>query len=392
MSKSIHDCELIYPNKKPASRILEETPSIELIRESKSQLSFSIENSWENMLILGENLFVLQTLIKTYNLKGKIQLIYIDPPFGTNTVWRIGEKRTATVSTSTKYKHAYSDTLIGSAYLEFLRERLILLRELLSDTGTIYVHIDTKIGHYVKILMDEVFGVDNFINDITRIKCNPKNFARKGYGNIKDMILFYSKTSNYKWNDIREPFTEAELERLYPKVDPDGKRYTTVPLHAPGETINGPTGKEWKGMKPPEGRHWRYAPKILDELDEKGLIEWSRNRVPRLKIFAEEGRKKGKKVQDVWANFKDPQYPNWPTQKNIDLIKRIIEASSDREDIVLDAFMGSGTTILAAESLKRKWIGIDNAPQSIEITVKRLKKLKNVSQFGVYISKERKKR
>jgi adenine-specific DNA-methyltransferase len=114
---------------------------------------------------------------------------------------------------------AYIDKLKGAEFIEFIRKRVVFLRELLSDKGSFYFHIDYKIGHYVKILLDEIFGQENFKNDITRIKCNPKNFKRKGYGNLKDMILFYTKTSDFIWNEPMVPFTQQELERLYKKKD-----------------------------------------------------------------------------------------------------------------------------------------------------------------------------
>ena len=157
-----------------------------------------------------------------------------------------------------------------------MRERLILARELLSERGSIYLHIDYKIGHYVKIIMDEIFGTKNFRNDITRIKCNPKNFSRKAYGNIKDLILFYSKASNPIWNEPFIPFSDEDKTRLYKKIDEQGKFYTTVPLHAPGETKDGVTGGTFRGMLPPKGRHWRTSPAELEKLDEQGLIEWSK--------------------------------------------------------------------------------------------------------------------
>ena len=154
------------------------------------------------------------------------------------------QARLATVRNGTV---AYTDTLKGFDFIVFIRERLVLLKMLLSDKGSIYLHIDYKIGHYVKVIMDEIFGVENFRNDITRIKCNPKNFARKGYGNIKDLILFYSKSDNLIWNEPRTPYTEEDKIKLFPKTDKDGRRYTTIPLHAPGETQNGKTSQAFKG-------------------------------------------------------------------------------------------------------------------------------------------------
>ncbi|MCD8024611.1 MAG: site-specific DNA-methyltransferase, partial [Candidatus Gastranaerophilales bacterium] len=317
-------------------------------------------------LFLGENISILKTLLSYY--KNKIDLIYIDPPFSTNNVFRIGE-RTSTVSCDNNDDIAYTDNLKGEEFLEFIRERLLYAKELLSDKGSIYLHIDYKIGHYVKIVMDEVFGIENFRNDITRVKCNPKNFDRIAYGNIKDMILFYSKSSKPIWNNPMTPYTEDDIKKLFKKTDKDGRRYTTIPLHAPGETKNGATSCEFMGVKPPKGRHWRCAPCELEKLNEQGLIEWSANRVPRKIIYADE--KQGKKMQDIW-DYKDPQYPSYPTEKNIELLKNIINASSNSDSTVLDFFCGSGTTLLAANQLGRKWIGIDASLKAIETVKERL--------------------
>ncbi|MDB4983887.1 MAG: hypothetical protein JWM20_66 [Patescibacteria group bacterium] len=355
---------IVYDKKKSEKDILEKTQSAKLG-------VFSNENP-KNKLIFGDNLSVLKTLLKNY--KGKIDLIYIDPPFATNTHFKINKERTSTISSSNDDDIAYSDTIVGDDFLEFLRERLIFLRELLSENGSIYLHIDYKIGHYVKIIMDEIFGQSMFHNDISRIKCNPKNFHRKAYGNVKDMILFYSKSNNHIWNNPTFSFSEKDKDRLFKKTDAAGRRYTTIPLHAPGETTNGETGKEWNGVKPPKGRHWRTDPKVLEEWDKQGLIEWSNNNVPRKKIFLDE--KNGKKSQDIWE-FKDPQYPQYPTEKNLELLKFIIRSSSNEGSLVLDCFAGSGTTLVAAQSLNRNWIGIDKSEFSINIIKKRLDDLKN---------------
>ena len=355
---------LHYDNKKNEGDILERTPKAPLESISGKGLG--------SKLIQGDNLPILRTLLDNYC--GAIDLIYIDPPFATNAKFRIGTERANTISGSPSDKLAYADTLVGAEFLEFLRERLIFLRELLSKNGSIYLHIDYKIGHYVKILMDEIFGEKNFRNDITRIKSNPKNFQRKGYGNIKDMILFYSKSNSIIWNDPRIPFSEEDIGRLFRKTDKDGRRYTTIPLHAPGETTNGDTGREWRGMKPPKGRHWRSAPEILEELDVQGLVEWSINGVPRKKIFADD--REGKRMQDIWE-FKDPQYPKYPTQKNRDLLDFIVSASSNEGNLVLDCFCGSGTTLLSAQSLNRRWIGIDSSEPAIETTRIRLAEMQS---------------
>lgn len=313
--------------------------------------------------IFGDNLLVLSHLLKSY--KSKVDLVYIDPPFGTGQDFNSIDNQTA-----------YSDKLVDREFLEFLRKRLILIRELMSEQGSIYLHIDKKIGHYVKIIMDEVFGYDNFINDITRIKCNPKNFARNAYGNYSDMILYYAKNRDQQiWNDIKEPMSSEKRQALFPKKHPRFGYYTTNPIHAPGETLDGDTGQEWKGIKPPKGRHWRYSRKVLDELDAQGLIEWSTTGNPRKIVLAKEH--KGFKIQDVWE-FKDKglSYVDYPTQKNFDMLEQIILNSSTPESIVLDCFAGSGSTLLTANKLGRKWIGVDNSTHSFKVIADSFEKLK----------------
>lgn len=337
----------------------------------------------ENKLIHGDNFKGLKFLSNSLNMDGRIDLIYIDPPFSTNNVFRIGEK-TNTISSSSADDIAYNDRLKGEEYLEFMWERLVLLHQLLSDKGSIYVHIDYKVGHYIKILMDELFGVENFRGDISRIKCSPKNFKRKAYGNVKDMILFYSKSDNYTWNYPTVPFTDDDIHRLYKKVDDDGRRYTTVSLSAPGETKDGVTGQEWRGVFPPKGRHWCCSPDKLDELDLNGLVEWSSNGVPRRKMYADSARSRGKVMQDVWE-FKDPQHPVYPTEKNMDMVKKIISASSCEGDVVLDCFAGSGTSLVASQELGRWWIGVDESVKAVDLIRRRLDVLGgNLFNSGLY--------
>ncbi len=327
----------------------------------------------QNLIIKGDNIKGLEYLLRNVRLKGRIDLVYIDPPFATNSNFTITDERASTVSNSRKGEVAYSDKRTGKDFIEFLRERLLLLKELLSDKGSIYLHIDYKIGHYVKVMMDDVFGINNFRNDITRIKCNPKNFKRVGYGNIKDLILFYSKSSKPIWNEPKEPYTEKDLARLYPKMK-GGRRYTTVPLHAPGETENGKSSQEFKGLFPPKGRHWRTDVETLERWDEEGLIEWSSTGNPRKRIFADQ--QAGKRVQDIWE-YKDPQSPTYPTEKNPNLLDRIIKTSSNPESIVLDCFCGSGTTVKSAHLLGRNWIGIDQSEHAIKATLHKLNTIKD---------------
>lgn len=314
-----------------------------------------------NYLIHCDNLYGLTHLQKKY--KNKIKLIYIDPPFSTNNVFRISNGRTATISMSTDSKIAYSDTITGEPYFLALKERLKLAYELLSDDGSLYLHIDCKIAYNVKLILDEIFGESNFRNSISRIKSNPKNFSQKGYGSIKDTILFYTKSKDHIWNNPRIQPNDDHLKR-FNKKDVKGF-YTTTPLHAPNETKNGDTGKKWQGKFPPEGRHWRYSRKRLDELNNDGLIEWSKNNNPRLKIYASRVKERGILLQDIWE-FKDPQYPSYPTEKNFNMLETIVSASTNPKDVVLDFYCGSGTTLLACVLNNRKFIGIDKSDKAIQ--------------------------
>ncbi len=347
--------ELKFDNKLTEKQILSKIDKV----ESKFEI---IENT--SILFKGDNFDALSLLLK--NFKNKINLIYIDPPFNTNQEFFISEEgRANSVSTSKNDIVVYSDKMNFEEYLEFIRERLVLLRELLSSNGSIYLHIDCKVGHYVKILMDEIFGKNNFRNDITRIKSNPKNFYRKAYGNEKDLILFYTKDyKNNIWNDIRAPLEEREIAERFSKMDEQGRRYTTIPLHAPGETKNGATSRPWRGIPVPKGRHWRTNPDAFDDMDAKGLIEWSASGNPRIKRYADQHT--GKKIQDVWR-FKDPQKPKYPTEKNSKMLEQIILQSSNENDYVLDCFAGSGSALKAANKLNRKWIGVDSSDVAIEV-------------------------
>ncbi len=319
-----------------------------------------------NIFIKGDNLAGLHYLLEEKGLRGKIDLVYIDPPFATRGTFTMTDGRATTVSRAKTGSLAYADTIVGKDFVEELRRRLVLIYELLSDRGSIYLHTDYKIGHYVKVMMDEVFGIEHFRNDITRIKCNPKNFQRIGYGNIKDMLLFYTKGDTPIWHEPKEDYTAQDIARLFPKTDKEGRRYTTVPLHAPGESD---TAKPFQGLLPPQGRHWRTDVALMEQWDREGLIEWSSSGNPRKIIYADE--KEGKRIQDIWT-FKDPPYPSYPTEKNADLLDLIVRTSSEVGSIVLDCFCGSGTTLLAAKRHRRQWIGIDRSDMAFDIVKKKL--------------------
>ena len=351
--------ELLYKGKKTKEEILKRAYDINVANY----------NNHNSMIIKGDNFKALSLLLQN-GYENKIDLVYIDPPFSTNIDFLIGKTKNNAVSMSKNGVLAYSDKLSNDDFLEFLRERIVLIYQLLSPRGSLYLHIDTKIGHYIKIILDEIFGRDNFINDITRRKSNPKNFNRHAYGNEKDVIYFYAKNRKENiWNEIKEPFSKEEIKRNFKKIDEKGNRYTTVSLTAPGES-NGETGSKWHGVYPPEGRHWSKSLKQLDALNEEKMIEWSTTGNPRLIKYADDN--KGKKIQDIWLNYKDPARPDYPTQKNLNMLEMIVKQSSTEDSIVLDAFAGSGNTLIAAQKLGRKFIGIDQSDVSIKTICNRI--------------------
>ena len=328
-----------------------------------------------NSLFYGDNKDALLFLLNN-GFANKVGLVYIDPPYATSMDFLNREQNLA-----------YCDTLCGADYLEFLRVRLILLRELLAPTGSIYLHLDSNMIFAAKILMDEIFGLQNCRAFITRKKCSTKNSTRKSYGDIADYLLFYSKGSSYTWQRPMVPWEEEQAKREYPCIEPStGRRYKKVPIHAPG-VRNGETGKPWRGMLPPKGKHWQYSPATLDELDAKGEIYWSPNGNPRRKVFLDQSA-----GVPIWLDFRDSTNQNllttgYPTEKNHDMLKMIVEASSAPNDIVLDCFAGSGTTLGAASELGRKWIGIDNSLESIKAILKRLHG--GMEVYGDYVGQQR---
>lgn len=327
-----------------------------------------------------DNLDVLHSLAQDNDVFQKVTLIYIDPPYNTGGSFETRD-----------FQYAYNDRFSVQEYFEFMRKRLELMRMLLSDDGSIYVHLDCNMVFHVKILMDEIFGVQNFRGMITRKKCKSKNFTRKTYGNISDYILFYSKTGSPVWNRPYEEWSDEKILKEYPCVEDDtGRRYKRVPIHAPG-TRKGSTGMPWRGLLPPEGKHWQFTPDKLDEMDANGEIYWSSNGNPRRKVYLDQS--KGIPVQDIWLDYLDVNNQNtlvtgYPTEKNIDMLKRIIETSSRPGDIVLDCFAGSGTTLMAAEELKRQWIGVDIGDKAIETIINRFKY--GSKPMGDYVNRKNK--
>lgn len=329
----------------------------------------------------GDNIDVLTALLDDKKVCGKVTLIYIDPPYNTGGAFETRD-----------FKHAYDDRFTLESYLSFMRNRLELMHRLLSDEGSIYVHLDSNMVFHVKVMMDEVFGMQNFKGMITRKKCKSKNFTRKTYGNISDYILFYSKTEEPVWNRPYEEWSDEKVLKEYPFIEEGtGRRYKRVPVHAPG-TRNGACGSPWRGMMPPEGKHWQFTPDKLDEMDARGEIYWSSNGNPRRKVYLDQSN--GVPVQDIWLDYLDVNNQNtlitgYPTEKNIDMLKRIIETSSRPGDLVLDCFAGSGTTLVAAEQLGRQWIGVDIGDEAIATIIERFKH--GSKPMGDYVKKKPKK-
>ena len=320
------ECELVYHGKSREEDILADTMSIPF-QETRTFGDYS--SGWCNKLIFGDNLQIMKSLLEEKksghlcNVDGShgIRLIYIDPPFSTSKEMK-----------SSSGERAYQDKLAEAQFLEFLRKRLILMRELLSDNGSIYVHMDWRMNSYVRILMDEIFGKNNFQREIiwdVRVLSGYKTIANN-WVRGHDTILFYSKSSNFLFNKKTQPHTPEYLAQ-FNKEDEHGK--------------------------------YMIAHKI--------------------KRYRKEVEDKGKPFGDVWDNIKSfQQQPtsaekiDYPTQKPETLLERMIEASSNKGDIVADFFLGSGTTIAVAEKLGRKWIGSDCGKLSLYTSQKRMLNLR----------------
>jgi len=360
---------LSYPGKLASADVLQPVSSryIALSDDYVEQ-----ERLHANSFIWADNWFALHSLVESGE---KAQLIYLDPPYATGLGFA-----------SRNQEHAYNDALDGAAYIEFMRRRLILMREVLDDAGSIYVHIGHQMVSELKITMDEIFGRRSFRNVIARRKCSSKNFTRNQYSNLSDYILFYTKTNDYVWNQPEKKPDAEWIAREYSKVDERGQ-YKLVPVHAPG-VRNGETGKEWRGMLPPNGKHWQYVPSKLDALDAAGEIHWSKNGNPRRKVYLPEN--KGVALTDYWDEYRDAHHQSilvtgYPTEKNFDMMKMLVSASSEVGGLVLDPFSGSGSTMHAADILKRRWIGVDESFAAAKTTISRFKNGRQ--PMGDYVGK-----
>ena len=378
----------------------------------------------KNLLYYGDNLDVLKRHIRDES----VDLVYLDPPFNSNATYNVlfaeqnGTRAAAqikafedtwrwdqeaareyeeTVETGGEVSKALMAfrTLLGEsnmmAYLAMMAPRLMQLRRVLKPTGSIYLHCDPTASHYLKMLMDSVFGAQSFRNEIIWKRTGSHGSAKR-WGDVHDTILFYSKTNQYKWNRVYQSYDPEYVSGKYVNEDQRG-RYQTVSLTAAG-TRKGESGQPWRLYDPTKlGRHWAVPGGLveaivdegqangltvqekLDLLDEHGLIYWS-NRAsdkgggfPRFRQYLGQGVPVQTVVTDIPPiNSQARERLGFPTQKPVPLLERIIEASSDPGDTVLDPFCGCGTTIIASEKLKRNWIGIDITHLAITLIKNRI--------------------
>lgn len=379
---------LVYEGKLTREEVLAQTPAApwQLVRSFCDERPF--EDGWQNLLVWGDNLLAMRELLadqrgpNRFGTRDKIKLVYIDPPFATRQDFMKDKEK------------AYRDKVAGSKFLEFLRRRLILLRELLADDGSIYVHLDTKKSHYVKAILDEVFGESNFRNEIVWKRQSAKSGAFDGlaqYGRIHETLLFYTKSENVVWNQCYSAYSSTYVSTWYKFTEPgSSRRFRLSDLTAAGAR-RGESGAELVvngyRVRPSSNRHWALGLRkgetvqnAMDRLVAEGRIHHIPGNMPSYKRYLDE--MPGTMLQDIWTDVapvspQGTERVNYPTQKPEELLARIIEASTRKGDIVLDCFAGSGTTISTAEKLGRKWIAIDCGKLAIYTAQRRLCTLTN---------------
>jgi DNA modification methylase len=331
-----------------------------------------------NVIYCGDNVEVLPKYVDP----DSVDLIYIDPPFNTSrkyeVFWGEAVERRA-------FDDRYGNAM---AYLEWMRPRLAQLYRVLKSTGSFYYHCDWHVSHYLKVELDRLFDANNFQNEIVWRRTDAHNDPRR-FGRVHDSILWYTKSKRHTFNRLYTELPETTKRRWYRNVEPEtGRLYNKADLTAskPG----GDTLYEWKGKMPPRGRYWAYSRENMKKLEADGRIVYSRSGTPYMKRYLDESS--GVTLQDVWTDIEmlrgihKGERLGWPTQKPLALLERIVAASSNEGDLVLDAFCGCGTTLEAAAKLKRRWIGIDFSPTACRVMVKRLQDrlgLKEGTDFAV---------
>ncbi|MGA9753600.1 MAG: DNA methyltransferase [Desulfobaccales bacterium] len=363
-------------------------------------------DNWKNQLFFGDNLEILRSGRIPV---GSVDLVYLDPPFNSNATYNIlfaeksGEKSAAQITAFEDTWHwgeeamtAYDDAMkLGAprladllqalraflgqndmmAYLTMMAVRLVELHRVLKPTGSLYLHCDPTASHYIKLLLDAIFSPKNFRNEIIWKRTSAHSSAKR-LGPIHDTIFYYTKTDSYMWNPLYTEHAEKYIRSHYSQIDGEGRRWTASDLTANG-IRHGSSGGPWRGFDvTAKGNHWKFKIEKLEQLDADGRIYWpAGGGWPRYKRYLDE--LKGVSLQDLWddippINAVAKERLGYPTQKPEALLERIIQASSNEGDIVLDPFCGCGTTITVAERLHRRWIGIDITHLAITLIKKRL--------------------
>jgi adenine-specific DNA-methyltransferase len=334
-------------------------------------------DGWRNKIFWGDNLQVMSHLLKQF--RGKVDLIYIDPPFDSKADYKKKidlQGVRADSGTSSFEEKQYSDIWNNDEYLQFIYERLVLLRELLSKEGLIFVHCDWHVNHHMRCLLDEVFGPERFINENIWKRTTAHGDAKQGarrFDIVHDNILLYSKSREHAWNTQWVPFSDDQITQQYNKVSEDGRKYRLVTPTAakPG----GDTQYDFRGVRPPPGRFWAYTKEKMEEMLSQGKLYFSSTGQPYIKYYLDE--RPGVAASTIWTEISilSPtaiERVNYPTQKPEALLERIISVGTKPGGLVLDCFMGSGTAQAVAMKLGRRFIGADINLGAIQTTTKRL--------------------
>jgi adenine-specific DNA-methyltransferase len=373
---------LEYAGKRPESVILAQAnlttgaAPLQVIRK----FGDNQENEWRNLIVQGDNLQFLKTcylnkdpLIKD-KVKGKVKLIYIDPPFATKADFN-----------SNDGIRSYSDKVESAEYLEALRERLIYLREFITKDGSIFIHLDWHQVHYMKTILDEIFGYENFVNEIIWKRTFAHGDVGQGaqhLGRLHDTILFYRKTDSVDINNVFVPYEKEYVEKHFNKIDHNGRRYQSVSLTAPGGASKGNPYYEFLGIN----RYWQYSKENMNKLLNQGkIIQTKEGNVPRKKMYLDESL--GIPLQDLWLDINPIQGGSlenlqYPTQKPEALLERILKISTKKGDLIVDLFAGSGTTGAVAEKLGRRWIMCDFGKHAIYTMQKRIWQIGESKKLG----------
>ena len=331
------------------------------------------------LLFHGDNKDVLAWLL-AHGYRGKVNLIYIDPPFdsGADYVRRVQLRGVRSVklegeSYTLGEQIQYTDIWANEMYLQFMYERLLLLKELLADSGSIVMHCDYRKTHHLRLLLDEVFGAENLQNEIVWQKTRVSKAQSSTFGNIHDALWIFSSGQARTFNPQFKPYDEDYIASHYNLVDEKGQRYGLWDFTQGG---SGPPRRFGdKEIPPPPGKHWIWSQDRIDKAMPQGRIEFTSSGMPRLRRYLDEA--KGKQIGDLWTDIFDVNSQalerlDYPTQKPEALLERIIRACSNPGDLVLDCFVGSGTTAAVAQKLGRRWIAADVNKGAIQTTSKRL--------------------